>query len=337
MLEYFTAKKFKKSREAKKQKEEEAPAKAESSRQHEPQPQLQNIDQDKRDITSPTEDSKVSDTDSPTATPVLDKDDESFIARLLEEDGPAPPLPPRVKTPELEWASDDAASSKESDKEDDDPKGKKKDKAKGDGRKQNRLSLLFTRHKKHGDTLTVEDATTPQATEAEEEKEEADISRVLDRLNLTAKNNKVVPLSEESAELLQKFTQIFKDLANGVPTAYDDLVGLIKDRDGAITRGFEKLPSSLQKLVTQLPEKLTASIAPEVLAAAAKSQGIDVAKGVGMKEAVEKMMLPQNLFELATKPGALVGMLRAIVTALKTRWPAFLGVNVLWSVALFCE
>jgi hypothetical protein len=49
------------------------------------------------------------------------------------------------------------------------------------------------------------------------------------------------------------------------------------------------------------------------------------------------MFLPQNLLELVTKPGALVGMLRAIVSALQTRWPAFIGVNVIWSVALFCE
>lgn len=280
-------------------------------------------------------------------TPVLDRSDEAFIEEILSGKGQTPSVPDGVTVPELDWPSDDASSvnraepseegsgdkqkgkNKESDSQEDTKDGGKK-------KKTNRFSLLFSKRKsKHGDHLKPESAAVADSEEAEEQKEAVDINRVLDRLNLGAKNNKVINLSNESTELLTKFTQVFKDLANGVPTAYDDLVSLISDRDGTITKCFEKLPSGLQKLVTQLPEKLTQSIAPEVLAAAAKSQGIEAAAEGGMKELTQKLLMPQNLMELVTKPGALVAMLKAIVQALQSRWPAFIGLNVIWSVALF--
>ena len=327
MLEYFTYKKIKKNRAAKQAKakeEEEAHAKS-------------TVEDNNAAKTPGTDDSERPPLPE---RPVLDRSDESFLESLLSDDGSAPPLRDQVTVPELEWPSDDATSSQDRENEDglkdtkkEDKKGKGKEKAK-DGHKGNRLSLLFSRNKKHGDNLKPEDATVP---EDEVEREKNDLNRVLDRLNLTAKNNKVISLSDESAELLRKFTQVFKDLANGVPTAYDDLVRLITDRDGAINRGFEKLPSSLQKLVTQLPDKLTGSLAPEILAAAAKSQGIDASTEGGIKATAQKIFLPHNLLELLTKPGALVGMLRAIVSTLQTRWPAFIGLNVIWSVALFCK
>ncbi len=49
------------------------------------------------------------------------------------------------------------------------------------------------------------------------------------------------------------------------------------------------------------------------------------------------MLMPKNLAELVTKPGAVIGMLKSIMNALKLRWPAFIGTNVIWSLALFCE
>lgn len=331
MLEFFTYKKVKKHKAAKQAKEEEQARKqiAEEQNQdtryeaappqHPPRPGTSASQAGPSSMTAP-------------GRPVLDRDDESFLETLLSEDGPTPPLPDRVATPELEWPSDDASSLNHHKVEKEDPKGK----AKATETKPNRLSMLFSKKKKHGNQLSPEDATNPQT---EEQKEANDINRVLDRLNLSAKNNKVINLSNESTDLLSRFTQIFKDLANGVPTAYDDLIKLISDRDGAISKGFEKLPSGLQKLVMQLPDKLTSSIAPEILAAAAKSQGLhfDQKAEGGLTEAGKKMFVPQNLLELLTKPGAVVGMLRAIVTALRARWPAFIGMNVIWSVSLFCK
>lgn len=360
MLEYFTVKKFKKNRadkeaarEAAKEAAKDAaqPAAVETTGDQTHTPEIETVVDDtnhakpKRHSLSESKRDRRPSSDHPPLSPVLDKQDESWLRRILEDDGPPPPLPPRVKTPEIELSdSDSVLSNKRSvevakpeeeggkgkGKDKEDVKGKKKDKKDKDEKQPNRLSLLFHRNKKHGDTLKPEDITADEA-----EREKKDLGNVLDRLNLQAKNNKIVSLSSESSDLLQRFTQIFKDLVNGVPTACNDLTSLFDDRDGAINRGFEKLPSSLQKLVTQLPEKLTTSLAPELLAAAAESQGLKAEMELGATEAAKKLFMPQNLTELVTKPGAIVSMLKAIVNALKLRWPAVMGTNVVWSVALF--
>ncbi|KAI0850518.1 hypothetical protein F5Y00DRAFT_32323 [Daldinia vernicosa] len=290
-----------------------------------------------------------------------------------------PPLPPRVKTPVIELDSDvsSVASKDESkqdvptkdgdggkgkgkgkDKEKHKGKDKDKDKDKHDGdkpdHKPNRFSFVTsltrnislkrkpTQHLSVPPSSSTPTSTSPSPSEREVNKEETDIARVLEDLNLAAStDNKAFSLSRESAETLRRFTQVLKDLVNGVPTAYADLVGLIEDRDGVLAKSYDKLPSSLKKLVAQLPEKLTSSLAPELLAVAAEAQGLKgaeamgVAEVVGKKAAVKKLLGTSNLLELVTKPGAVVGLLKGIVNVLKTRWPAFVGTNVLWSVAVF--
>lgn len=83
---------------------------------------------------------------------------------------------------------------------------------------------------------------------------------------------------------------------------------------------------------------MSESVTPEMLAAAAEKHGIkskatdmaaQSAKKVGLKVKVP------TLKEVVTKPGAVVAMLKAILNFLKLRFPAFLGVNVLYSLALF--
>ncbi|KPM42423.1 hypothetical protein AK830_g4138 [Neonectria ditissima] len=347
MLEYFTYKKFKKNKaekEAAKEATHTAEVETAGAKPH--APELETAVHDKHHgrhqhhSESEPERHRRSSFDPPPLSPVLDTNDEAWLRSILDGDGPPPPLPPRIKTPTIDLSDTDSVSSNKKSievakPEEEGPEGKEKEDAKGkkkakDDKLPNRLSLLFHRNKKQGDLLKPEDIT-PQ--EAEREKE--DLSNVLDRLNLQAKNNKIVSLSNESSDLLQRFTQIFKDLVNGVPTACNDLMSLVEDRDGAINRGFEKLPSSMKKLVTQLPEKLTTSLAPELLAAAAESQGLKAETEIGVKEAAKKLFMPGNISELVTKPGAVVSMLKAIVNALKLRWPAVMGTNVVWSVALF--
>ncbi|OAA81077.1 hypothetical protein LEL_00622 [Akanthomyces lecanii RCEF 1005] len=322
MLEFFTYKKVKKHNAQKKAKQEAEHARA-SGDDSTTADEINNG-------TSKLLKGKERDDGSGNVDVVLHEDDERFIADLLaEHDGPAPPLPPRVDVSDIDWHSDNEAviaaevSKKNEAAAKDDAAAKTATSA---DKKSNRLSMLFTRHKKAEDGLKPEDA---QLTVSEAEREKKDLGNVLDRLNLTAKNNKIVPAGEASA-LLARFTQVFKDLVNGVPTAVDDLTSLVEDRDGAIAKGFDKLPSSLKKLVTQLPDKLTSTLGPEILAAAAASQGIKADTDDGLKGTAKKMFLPQNITELVTKPGAVVAMLRAIVEALKTRWPAFIGMNVLW-------
>lgn len=57
------------------------------------------------------------------------------------------------------------------------------------------------------------------------------------------------------------------------------------------------------------------------------------ATGIAQKMGV-KVRVP-NLKDLVTKPGAVAGLLRSIMNFLKLRFPAFAGMNVLWSLALF--
>ncbi|KAM0221565.1 hypothetical protein ACHAQD_005082 [Fusarium lateritium] len=313
MLEYLTYKKIKKNKAEKAAAAEASAKKTEAgSSVDQTHGRVPDFNNHRR---RSTEHSPSSNT--PPLSPVLDRDDEAWLQSILDDDSPAPPLPPRVNTPQIELSSA-SESEIEAIKSLQEPKSKKdKKKEKKDQEKQekqpNRLTALFTRHKKPQDGLKPEDNVAPQEAEREEE----DLGNVLDRLNLQAKNNKIVSLSNESSELLSRFTQVFKDLANGVPTAYGDLSSLVEDRDGAINRGFEKLPSSLKKLVTQLPDKLTSSLAPELLAAAAESQGLKANTDKGIKDAAIDLLKPSNLTDLVTKPGAVVSMLKAIVNALK--------------------
>lgn len=306
MLEYFTYKKYKKHKAEKAREEQE---------------RLDRIREEKGKAPE----------DPPNV--VLDPADEEFFAALISADGPAPPLPPRG---ELAWESSAevprsgeqsaAGSTDETSTAEEGKEGKKDKKKKKKGR---RSMIPF--FKKKDDELLVPADVSP----AEEAKEERDITRILRTLNLAADNDRAIPLTAEASNVARRFTQILKDLANGVPTAYNDLIKLVEDRDGLLDRTFEKLPSGLQKLVMQLPEKVTSSLAPEVLAAAAKAQGVEVAKEAGLKEAAMSLLTVRGLQEMVTKPGALAAMLRSIVEALKFRFPAFMGTNLLWSVAIF--
>ncbi|KAH8900052.1 hypothetical protein GQ53DRAFT_816083 [Thozetella sp. PMI_491] len=347
MLEYFAYKKFKKNKAAKVDKAEES-AKAEVA------------------AFSPHEPSRVISTPKPPPvnfpeddeTPVLDDDDERFLEQLTasapshngndEDDGVKPPLPPRVKTPDLTWDSDSESfialkGTNDKGKGKEVEKFKEKD-GKGLFAKQaNRLSIYLRRDKDKEKKKETKEGLKPHAdhlavAEPEVDREKDDLTRVLDDLNLSARNNKAFSLSAESTELVQKFTVVLKDLVNGVPTAVNDLTSLLDDKDGKLAGNYEKLPKSMKKLVTQLPDKLSTTLAPEILAVAAEAQGLTAAEAAasgGLKGAAKRMLLPKSLSDLVTKPGAVVGMLKAIMNALKLRWPAFIGTNVIWSVALF--
>ncbi len=82
--------------------------------------------------------------------PVLDDEDERFLESLTtysrendeEGDGPSPPLPPRVKTPDLTWDSDSESFLKSDRKRDKAQEKPKEKEAKNPIAKQaNRLSL----------------------------------------------------------------------------------------------------------------------------------------------------------------------------------------------------
>ncbi|EXJ87801.1 hypothetical protein A1O1_04728 [Capronia coronata CBS 617.96] len=170
-------------------------------------------------------------------------------------------------------------------------------------------------------------------------REEEDMTIVLERLNLAAVNNRVFSISAETQELLQQFNQVFKDLVRGVPTAYDDLESLLTNGDRQLQKTFNSLPGFLQKLIEKLPETMTKGFAPEIIAAAAEraqKSGMNMETAGKAAAAATKMGIKSpSLKELAGKPAAITGLLRSIINYLRARFPAFMGANVLWSLALF--
>jgi hypothetical protein len=161
----------------------------------------------------------------------------------------------------------------------------------------------------------------------------------LDQLNLAAVNNRVFSFSKESQELMDKFKLVLKDLINGVPTAYNDLENLLKNSNEQLEKMFNGLPPFLQNLVKSLPAKMSAALAPEVLAATSEKPGADAkfmaaeSSKAGFKS--KRSRIP-SLKKLATQQGAVTAMLRSIMNFLKLRFPAFMtGTNVLLSLALF--
>ncbi|KAI4111180.1 MAG: hypothetical protein LQ345_006851 [Seirophora villosa] len=174
--------------------------------------------------------------------------------------------------------------------------------------------------------------------EPEAKQEEEEMTAIMDELNLAAVNNRVFSISAESKDLLQKFTLVLKDLMNGVPTAYDDLESLLTNSENQIERSYKHLPPFLQDLIKKLPAKMTQSIGPEMLAAAAEKQGLNskyMTKGAHMAEKAGVKVRVPSLKDLVMKPGAIAGLLKSIMNFLKLRFPAFLGMNVLYSLGLF--
>lgn len=178
-------------------------------------------------------------------------------------------------------------------------------------------------------------------SDKEREEEQEDLAIIMERLNLAAENNRAFSVSDETQQLLQNFKLIFKDLVTGVPTAYRDLEMLLTNGDKQLKDAFGHLPGFLQKLVRQLPEKFTETLGPELMAAAsekASSSGVNMENAGKAAAAAKKMgFKAPDLKELVGKPTAVAGMMRSIITFLRARFPAVLGTNVLWSIALFGE
>ncbi|KAI9755727.1 MAG: hypothetical protein M1815_004722 [Lichina confinis] len=174
------------------------------------------------------------------------------------------------------------------------------------------------------------------ATSNEAATENNDIAAMLDKLSLEAGNNKAFSLSNESRELVKQFTQILKDIVNGVPTAYDDLMKLFDNSQEQLDKTYNNLPAPLQKLIKALPTKLTKTMGPGMVAAAAQEQGASSGEAGDMKAAATKagVRMP-SVQDMITKPGAIVGMLKAIMNFLKLRFPAFLGTILLLALWYF--
>ncbi|OAT07018.1 hypothetical protein BDBG_03125 [Blastomyces gilchristii SLH14081] len=294
---------------------------------------------------------------APAPEPVLTSDDEAFLQQVTSQaegvgkdpqialmDGaqhiPLPQSPLEDSTTKGSPEADDGGLQRSLSKE-----------SKGKGKKKSPWGWIAQgmdkRKKEHtaAGLSNIAENIKPSRTKTEEfspdevKMEQDDLTKVLERLNLSAVNNRIFSISDETQVILKKFNFILKDLINGVPTAYHDLESLLTNEDGQLQNSFNHLPGFLQKLIEQLPDKVTEKFAPEFLAMAAEKAG---KSGISLEEATKTaekaksmgLKIP-SLKELVGKPAAIAGMLRSIVGFLQARFPALMGMNVLMSLALF--
>lgn len=129
-------------------------------------------------------------------------------------------------------------------------------------------------------------------------------------------------LSSRSAAikpLIDKFTQIFKDLMSGVPTAYDDLISLFDSSSSLIEKTYSSLPNFIKQIIQSIPDKMTPAILRTL---AATSPVLANTSGLGLKE-------------LVTTPGLLGNLLKSIVQVLRIRFPMLLGGGVAAGLGVF--
>ncbi|OJJ44314.1 hypothetical protein ASPZODRAFT_135124 [Penicilliopsis zonata CBS 506.65] len=297
-------------------------------------------------------------------TPVLTAEDEAFLQQLTSQSQPGATAEPATQDPEvttprvgkdaqialMDGAQDiplPASPAEELGKElgeEGRQESQRRDSGHAVVRKEStgkRRPFGWMRMKSGGKPATEPTVVEPVSTAEEDEarREAEDMTDILERLNLASVNNRVFSISDETQELLRKFKLIFKDMVNGVPTAYHDLEMLLSNGNRQLQQTYTQLPTFLQKLIEKLPEKWTETLAPEMLAVAserAARSGINL-ENVGKAAAAANKMGIQvpTLEEVVAKPAAITGMLRSIVAFLRARFPAVMGMNVLWSLALF--
>ncbi|KAL1301878.1 hypothetical protein AAFC00_006059 [Neodothiora populina] len=191
-----------------------------------------------------------------------------------------------------------------------------------------------------------------EAKENSQTDDEKEVSVLLDRLNLSAINNRVFSFSGESQKVYQSFTVVLKDIIAGGPTAYEDLEKLIEENKEQLEKMFGNMPPFVQTLVKSLPAKMTSTLGPEVLAAMSEKPGNDMqakmAAASSSSDAAASLNVPSSsgnkkqkrkissARSLVSEKGAVATMLRNILNFLKLRFPAFVtGTNVLMSLAVF--
>ncbi|THX68274.1 hypothetical protein D6D05_09480 [Aureobasidium pullulans] len=198
----------------------------------------------------------------------------------------------------------------------------------------------------------AEELAKEQTPEAKEQNER-EVSVLLDRLNLSAINNRVFSFSDQSQKIYGEFTLILKDIVNGAPTAWEDLEGFIKENEKHLEGMFKNMPPFVQTLVKSLPAKFASSMGPEIMAMAGDKPGNDLKQRMDAASKAsssasagvqnlnldvkkkQKRKVP-GLKDLASQKGTVTSMLTNIVNFLKVRFPAFVtGTNVVMSLSVF--
>ncbi|PUU81644.1 hypothetical protein B9Z19DRAFT_1190955 [Tuber borchii] len=292
--------------------------------------------------------------------PVLSHHDEEFLKKTLEDtdDQPvvilqgsgsttpsispsvAPLATPPSETPAVASESDGAevkGKNKKKEKEEKAAEWKEGIRNRWEGLRRSASSAVDKRKGKgkveegdvKGDGKGKEREKDKLEVKEEEKSEEDELRKALDGLNLAAQGGRAFSISPATSLLLDRFTQILKDLVNGVPTAYNDLVELLESSSKTLEETFNSLPGFLQKMIKTLPKKMEANLTPEALRTAAAAAPVAASE-------VEKLSSIPSLQEMVTKPGLLMGMLKSVINLLKTRFPMALGgANLAISMGLF--
>lgn len=194
-----------------------------------------------------------------------------------------------------------------------------------------------------------EDGTVNQ--DATREREQREVSALLDKLSLSEMNNRVFAFSGETQKIYERFIQVLKDTMNGAPTAYEDMERLMREAGPRLEQQFKAMPPFVQTLVKSLPAKIGGTLGPELLAVAgekpgadlkarmeASSAGVDVSDKADAKKKQKKKRRIPGLKTLLSKEGAVASMLRNVVTFLQTRFPFLASTtSVAMSLAVFSE
>jgi len=85
-----------------------------------------------------------------------------------------------------------------------------------------------------------EDGSIDEAATAE--RQEKEVSVLLDRLDMSSVNNRVFALSADTQRYYERFAQALRDTIEGVPTAYDDMEQLMRDAGPTLERQFKAMP-----------------------------------------------------------------------------------------------
>jgi len=201
-----------------------------------------------------------------------------------------------------------------------------------------------------------EDGTINQ--EKTREKEEREVSVLLDNLNMSSINNRVFAFSAETQKIYVRFSQVLKDTMEGGPTAYEDMERLMREAGPQLEKQFNSMPPFVQTLVKSLPAKLGTTLGPELMAAASEKPGADMKARMaaaskpasdtslgagttaeaGPQERQKKKRRVPGLKGLVSEQGAVASILRNVVNFLRVRFPFLASTtNVVMSLAVFSK
>ncbi|RMY70160.1 hypothetical protein D0863_05982 [Hortaea werneckii] len=194
--------------------------------------------------------------------------------------------------------------------------------------------------------------------EKTKEKQEREVSVLLDKLDMSSINNRVFSFSAETQKIYARFSDILRDTMNGGPTAYEDMEKLMREAGPTLEKQFYSMPPFVQTLVKSLPAKLGTTLGPELMAAASEKPGADMqarmkaatqkrdkssadpaasapgSTGEGGTEKTKRRV--PGLKRLVGEQGAVASILRNVVNFLQTRFPFLASTtNVVMSLAVF--